>query len=256
MRENPVKRALAAGETPIGTMVCEFLTSNMPRLVRSAGADFVLYDLEHSGFGIERLRDLLPATNAAGVVPLVRVPDAVYDSISRTLDLGALGVMIPACESVAEARMLVESARYPPQGKRGFGLLYSDVWESTGLPDTLAKSNAETLLMAQIETAAGLDAVEEIAAVDGIDVLWIGQFDLTVSLGIPGQFETDVFRNAVTRIVTAATAERKHVGMVCGTANECRAMLAQGLSMIGYSFDTWLYEGALKAGLAELRAGA
>lgn len=253
MRDNPVKRALAAGGTPVGTMVCEFLTSNMPRLISSAGADFVLYDLEHSGFGIDRLRDLLPATNATGVVPLVRVPDAVYDSISRALDLGALGVMIPACESAEEARMLVESARFPPHGKRGFGLLYQDVWEPGGLPDTLAKSNAETLLIVQIETDAGLEAVEEIAAVDGIDVLWIGQFDLTASLGIPGRFDTDVFREAVTRIVAAARATGKHVGMVCGTVEECRSMLAQGLSMIGYSFDTWLFEGALRAGIEALR---
>ncbi len=256
MRENPVKRALAAGEIPIGTMVCEFLTTNVPRLVSSAGVDFVLYDLEHSGFGIDRLRDLLPATNATGVVPLVRVPDAVYDSISRALDLGALGVMIPACESADEARLLVESARFPPQGKRGFGLLYQDVWEPGGLPDTLAKSNAETLLIVQIETTAGLEAVEEIAAVEGIDVLWIGQFDLTASLGIPGQFSTDVFRDAVARIVAAARGAGKHVGMVCGTVEECRAMLSQGLSMIGYSFDTWLYEGALEAGVAELRSQA
>ena len=256
MRENPVKRALAAGEIPIGTMVCEFLTTNVPRLVSSAGVDFVLYDLEHSGFGIDRLRDLLPATNATGVVPLVRVPDAVYDSISRALDLGALGVMIPACESADEARLLVESARFPPQGKRGFGLLYQDVWEPGGLPDTLAKSNAETLLIVQIETTAGLKVVEEIAAVEGIDVLWIGQFDLTASLGIPGQFSTDVFRDAVARIVAAARGAGKHVGMVCGTVEECRAMLSQGLSMIGYSFDTWLYEGALKAGVADLRSQA
>lgn len=256
MRENPVKRALAAGETPIGTMVCEFLTSNVPRLVSSAGVDFVLYDLEHSGFGIDRLRDLLPATNATGVVPLVRVPDAVYDSISRALDLGALGVMIPGCENPDEARMLVESARFPPHGKRGFGLLYQDVWEPGGLPETLAKSNEETLLIVQIETAAGLDAVEEIAAVDGIDVLWVGQFDLTASLGIPGQFSTDLFRDAVARIVGAARGADKHVGMVCSTVEECRAMLSQGLSMIGYSFDTWLYEGALGAGVAELRSPA
>jgi len=97
--------------------------------------------------------------------------------------------------------------------------------------------------------------VEEIAAVDGIDVLWIGQFDLTASLGIPGQFTTEIFRDAVAHVVAAARGAGKHVGMVCGTVEECRAMLSQGLSMIGYSFDTWLYEGALKAGLAELRAG-
>lgn len=254
MRENPVKRALAAGETPLGTMVGEFLTTNVARIVRSAGADWVLYDLEHSGFGIDRLRDLLPATNATGLVPLVRVPDAVYDSISRVLDLGALGVMIPGCESADEARLLVESARFPPAGKRGFGLLYQDVWEPGGLPQTLAKSNDETLLIAQIETVAGLDAVEEIAAVDGIDVLWIGQFDLTASLGIPGQFETDAFRDAVARVLAAANAAGKHVGMVCATVEDCRAMLAQGLSIVGFSFDTWLLEGALRAGLAELRS--
>ena len=254
MRENPVKRALTAGETSLGTMVCEFLTSNVARVVRSGGAEFVLYDLEHSGFGVETLRDLLPATNAAGVVPLVRVPDAVYDSISRALDLGALGVMIPGCESADEARMLVESARFPPAGKRGFGLLYSDVWEPEGLPQTMAKANAETLLLAQIETAAGLEAVEEIAVVDGIDVLWIGQFDLTTSLGIPGQFDTNAYRDAVARIVAAARTHGKHVGMVCATVADARAMMAQGLTMISYSFDTWLLEGALRAGLDELRS--
>lgn len=254
MRENAVKRALARGETPLGTMVGEFLTSNLPRLVRSAGADFVLYDLEHSGYGIDVLRDLLPATNATGVVPLVRVPDAVYDSISRTLDLGALGVMIPGCESAAEARMLVESARFPPLGKRGFGLLYADVWEPEGLPATMEKANAETLLIAQVETAAGLDAVEEIAAVDGLDVLWIGQFDLTTSLGIPGDFGSPVFSDAVDRIVAAADAHGKHVGMVCATVADCREMRDRGLSILGYSFDTWLLEGALRDGLAAIRA--
>jgi 2-dehydro-3-deoxyglucarate aldolase/4-hydroxy-2-oxoheptanedioate aldolase len=256
VRENPVKRALADGGPAFGTMVCEFLTTNTPRLVASAGAEFVIYDLEHSGFGVETLRDLLPATNATGVVPIVRVPDAVYDSISRALDLGALGIVLPGCESAAEARMLVESARFPPAGKRGFGLLYSDVWEPEGLPATMAKANDETLLLAQIETAEGLDAVEEIAAVCGIDVLWIGQFDLTTSLGIPGQFDTDTFRDAVARILAAARASGKQVGMICGTVAECRAMLAQGLTLLGYSFDTWLFEGALRAGLAELRTTA
>ena len=254
MRENAVKRALAEGRTPLGTMVCEFLTSNVARVVRSAGAEFVLYDLEHSGFGIETLRELLPATNAAGVVPLVRVPDAVYDSVSRALDLGALGVMIPGCESADEAQELVEWARFPPQGKRGFGLLYSDVWEPDGLPATMAKANEETLLLAQIETAAGLGAVEAIAAVEGIDVLWIGQFDLTTSLGIPGEFDSDVYRDAVARVVAAARANGKHVGMVCATVEDARTMLAEGLTIVAYSFDTWLLEGALRAGLDELRA--
>jgi 2-keto-3-deoxy-L-rhamnonate aldolase RhmA len=254
VRDNPVKRALAQGRTPLGTMVGEFLTTNVARVVRAAGGEFVLYDLEHSGYGVDTLRELLPATNAADVVPLVRVPDAVYDSVARALDLGALGVMIPGCESAEEARQFVEWSRFPPQGKRGFGLLYSDAWEPDGLPATMAKANAETLLLVQIETAAGLGAVGEIAAVDGIDVLWIGQFDLTASLGIPGEFDTELFRDAVGRIVAAARASGKHVGMVCASVDDARAMLAAGLSILAYSFDTWLLERALRDGLDELRA--
>lgn len=152
--------------------------------------------------------------------------------------------------------MLVESARFPPQGTRGFGLLYADVWEPEGLPATMAKANDETLLLAQIETAAGLDVVDEIAAVEGLDVLWIGQFDLTTSLGIPGDFSSPLYVDAVGRIVEAARAHGKHVGMVCATVEECRAMLGKGLSMLGFSFDTWLFEAALRNGLAALRAPA
>jgi 2-dehydro-3-deoxyglucarate aldolase/4-hydroxy-2-oxoheptanedioate aldolase len=253
VRKNGVKQALAEGRTPFGTMVCEFLTINVARVVRAAGGEFILYDLEHSGYGVETLRELLPATNAAGVVPLVRVPDAVYDSVSRALDLGALGVLIPGCDSADEARALVEWARFPPQGRRGFGLLYADAWEPEGLPATMARANSETLLLAQIETARGLEAVEEIAAVEGIDVLWIGQFDLTASLGIPGQFDADTYRDAIARIVAAARARHKHVGMVCASVDDARAMLEAGLTMVAYSFDTWLLEGALRAGLDQLR---
>ncbi len=118
----------------------------------------------------------------------------------------------------------------------------------------MEKANAETLLIAQIETAAGLEAVDEIAAVDGLDVLWIGQFDLTTSLGIPGDFASPVFSDAVDRIVAAADAHGKHVGMVCATVEDCREMLDRGLSILGYSFDTWLLEGALRDGLAAIRA--
>ncbi len=214
----------------------------------------MLYDLEHSGFGIDRLRDLLPATNATGLVPLVRVPDAVYDSISRVLDLGALGVMIPGCESADEARMLVESARFPPQGKRGFGLLYQDVWEPGGLPDTLAKSNDETMLIAQIETAAGLEAVEEIAAVDGLDVLWIGQFDLTASLGIPGAVRDRRLSRRGRARSRRRAARREARRMVCATVDDCRAMLDRGSRSSATRSTRGCSRARCATGLAELRA--
>ena len=254
MRENLVRRRLDAGEVVLGTMVTEFATPAVARLTAAAGAEFTLFDLEHTGYGIERMRNVLAAARGADTVPFLRVPDAAYDLIARGLDLGALGVMVPGVESAEEARLVAESARFPPAGRRGFGLLMRDEWESEGLSATMEMANAETIVLVQIETAAGLAAVDAIAAVDGIDVLWIGHFDLTASLGIPGDFASVRYHEAVDRVLAAGAASGKPVGMVCGSLQEGLALLERGFRILAYSIDIFLYEDALKAGLAGLRA--
>lgn len=257
MRTNAVRRTLAEGGVALGTMVAEFATPGIARLAAAAGAEFVLFDLEHTGYGIERMRSVLAAARATDVVSFLRVPDAAYDLIARGLDIGAQGLMVPAVESVEEARLVAESARFPPAGKRGFGLVFRDDWEPSGVPATLEKANEETLVLAQIETAAGVEAVEGIAGVEGIDVLWIGHFDLSASLGVPGDFGGVVYRDAVERILAAGAAAGKPVGIVCGSVEEGRRFLAQGFRLLAYSFDLWIYQDALRSGLdglAEARA--
>lgn len=249
-----MRRRLAAGEVVLGTMVTEFATPAIARLTAAAGAEFTLFDLEHTGYGIDRMRSVLAAARAADTVPFLRVADAAYDLIARGLDLGALGVMVPAVESADEARLVASAARFPPLGKRGFGLLMRDEWEPAGVPATIAKANAETMVLVQIETADGLEAVEEIAAVDGIDVLWIGHFDLTASLGIPGDFASARYRAAVDRVLAAGAAAGKPVGMVCGSADEGAALVGRGFRMLAYSIDIVVYEDAVRAGLEALRA--
>ncbi len=199
------------------------------------------------------MRTVLAAARAADTVPFLRVPDAAYDLIARGLDLGALGVMVPAVESAAEARLVASAARFPPAGRRGFGLLMRDEWEPEGVPATIAKANAETLVLVQIETAAGLDAVEEIAAVEGVDVLWIGHFDLTASLGVPGDFASHRYREAVDRVLAAGAASGKPVGMVCGSPEEGAALVGRGFRLLAYSIDIVVYEDAVRAGLDALR---
>lgn len=253
MRGNPVKHRLDAGEVVLGTMVTEFATPAVARLTAAAGAEFTLFDLEHSGYGIDRMRTVLAAARSADTIPFLRVPDAAYDLIARGLDIGALGVMVPAVESADEARLIADAARFPPVGRRGFGLLLRDEWEPEGVPATLEKANAETIVLVQIETAAGLDAVDEIAVVDGIDVLWIGHFDLTASLGIPGDFSNRRYHEAVDRIVAAGAAAGKPVGMVCGSPKEGRGLVERGFRILAYSIDVILYEDAVRAGLDELR---
>jgi 2-keto-3-deoxy-L-rhamnonate aldolase RhmA len=190
-------------------MVSEFATSGIARLAADAGAEFVLLDLEHTGYSLECMRSVVAAARASEITVLVRVPDAAYDLIARTLDLRAHGVMVPAVESPDEARLIADSARFPPRGRRGVGLIHRGDWRDEGLPATLARIDDETIVLVQIETAAGVEAVEEIAAVDGIDLLWIGHFDLTTSLGIPGEFTSPVFEAAVERVLAAGRGERE-----------------------------------------------
>jgi 2-dehydro-3-deoxyglucarate aldolase/4-hydroxy-2-oxoheptanedioate aldolase len=232
-------------------MVVEFMTPGIVRLAARAGADFVLFDMEHTGYGFERMRWVLTTARASPVVPFLRVPDTTYDLVSRGLDIGALGLMVPSVDSAEEARAVVDAAKYPPLGRRGVGLVFRDDWHPEGVQETLEERNDETLVIVQIETAAGLDAVEEIAAVEGIDLLWIGHFDLSTSLGIPGRFESTDYGNAVDRILGAG----KPVGIVSGSLADAKDAIERGFRCVGYSFDAWLYEDALQAGIAELRAG-
>jgi 2-dehydro-3-deoxyglucarate aldolase/4-hydroxy-2-oxoheptanedioate aldolase len=252
--DNPVKRTLEQGGIALGTMVTEFATPGIARLAASAGADFVLFDLEHTGYGIERLRWVLAAARAADTVPFLRVPDSTYDLVARGLDVGALGVMVPQVESADEAAQVAAAARYPPVGRRGFGMTFRDDWAPGGVAETLRHVNAQVLTLIQIETAAGLAAVDEIATVDGVDVLWIGHFDLTASLGIPGEFETATYRDALERVLDAGRRHGKPVGMVCSSVDEGRDLLARGFRLLSYGIDVWLYEATVRAGLDGLRS--
>ena len=234
-------------------MVTEFATLGVSRLAASAGAEFVLFDLEHTGYGIERMRGVLGAARAAGTMPVLRVPDSAYDLIARALDVGAVGVMVPHVESADEARQIAAAAHYPPVGVRGFGMLFRDEWSPDGVPATIEHVNREVMTFVQVETARGLEAVEEIAAVAGVDILWIGHFDLTASLGIPGDFESRTYQDAVDHVLAAGRREGKPVGMVCGSVAEGRALFERGFRLLAYSIDIWLYEEAVRAGIAGLR---
>jgi 2-dehydro-3-deoxyglucarate aldolase/4-hydroxy-2-oxoheptanedioate aldolase len=236
-------------------MVTEFATTGVARLAAAAGAEFVLFDLEHTGYGIEHMRSVIAAARASEIVTLLRVADADYHLVAGGLDLGVQGVMVPAVESAEEARAVVAAARYPPLGRRGFGITYRDEWEPEGVPATLEKANAETLVLVQIETAAGLEAVDEIAAVPGVDVLWIGHFDLTASLGIAGAFASEQYRDALDRVLAAGRRHGKPVGIVAGSVADGRALIDRGFRLVGYSFDLWIYQDALATALATLAEG-
>ncbi len=257
MRTNTVKTKLAAGQIPLGTFVFEFNTPGIARIIAEAGADFLVFDMEHTGWSVETIRGLLASTRSTSLVPLVRVPTTEYDFIARVLDMGALGVMVPMVESAEQARTIVAAAKYPPEGRRGaaFGIAHDD-YTGGDIVEKIRSANREGLLLAQIETAAGLTHVDEIAAVQGIDVLWIGQFDLSLSLGIPGELAHPRMIAAMDEVVAACHRHGKVAGIMApDLASGCK-LLKQGFRMLSYSGDLWTYQAALREALAALRSAA
>lgn len=256
MRENTVKRALARGEIAIGTMIFEFRTPGIGRIAAAAGADFAIFDMEHTGWSDETIGLLIATSRAAELIPMVRVPATQYHLLARPLDLGAMGLMVPMVETAEQAARIVESAKYPPCGRRGaaFGVAHDD-FIGGDVAAKMRRANDEGLLIAQIETAQGLENVEEIAAIDGIDVLWIGHFDLTNSLGIPGEFSHPIYRQAVDRVLEASRRSGRAAGFMVSNPAEGQALLAQGFRCLAYSGDLWIYGRALQEGIAAIRPG-
>ena len=254
MRDNPVKQRLAEGGYAFGAMNFEFFSPGMPQIARAAGAEFVLFDMEHSGAGIETIKAQLAACRGIGIVPGVRVPATQYHFIARCLDAGAMSIMVPMVESAAQARDIVSFTRYPPQGVRGaaFGVAHDD-YESGPVADKIAAARARTQVIAQIETARGAEAADEIAAVDGVDVLWLGHFDLTSFMGIPAQFEHPRYLEAMRGIVAAAERHGKVAGFMATDETWARDYVGHGFRMMAYGLDSLLYQRALAQGLGAMR---
>lgn len=259
MRTNPVKAALQAGGISLGTMIFEFNTTGIARIAASAGAEFVIYDMEHTGWSIETIRTLFATSRAGEIVPMVRVPATQYHLLSGPLDAGAMGLMIPMVETEEQAQLIAASVKYPPEGRRGaaFGVAHDDYGLEGGTTiERMARANREVLTIAQIETALGVQNVERIAAIPAIDVLWIGHNDLTNSMGIPGQFDHPDYLAAVARVLAAGRAHGKAIGIMASSVAVARGALAQGFRIVAYSGDIWLYQQVLGEGLAAIRRGA
>jgi 2-keto-3-deoxy-L-rhamnonate aldolase RhmA len=249
-----IRHRLTDGETVFGTMAFEFNTSGLSAIAAEAGASFVLYDMEHTGWSIESIRAQMGWSKASDITRLVRVPSSRYEDIARALDVGAQGIMVPMVESADQASQIAASMTYPPHGRRGaaFGIMH-DHYSGGGPADKMSYANETRLCIAQIETVAGVDAVDEIAAVPGVDVLWVGQYDLTLSMGIPAEWDNPRFPKALERVATAAKANGKIAGAMALSVEDARLWISRGFTMIAYWGDLWIYGQALKSALDQLK---
>ena len=248
-----LRQKVRDGKQISGAMVFECFSPGVAQIMSHAGAEFLIYDMEHAGVSIETLKWQTAACRGLPVTPLARPPVSDYHFIARLLDIGMKGVMVPMVDSAEEAAAIVEACRYPPEGRRGaaFGFQHDDY--APGAPaEKMAAANDEVLVIAQVETERGLANVDAIAGTDGVDVIWIGQFDLSNFLGVPGDFESQTYKDAWAEITAAARRHGKALGAMAANPDWAAEYAAEGIEMIAAGTD----QGALIAGFSAITGPA
>lgn len=256
MSDTALKTMAGNPDLKAGHFLFEFNTPGIGYILKEATCDFAIFDTEHSGYGIDTVKKVMVYMHAAEVPTVVRVPSREYRDIARVLDAGADGVMLPMVSTAEEAKSIVHSVKYVPTGGRGVILRAAHDRYTTGpTTEKLVEANARTVIFAQIETAAGVENAEKIASIEEIDCLWVGHFDLSCSLGIPGEFDNPKFTDAIDEVVRAGRATNTSLGRLAPDVKSSIELYKQGFDFIAYSADAWAWGDAVKAALNDIRAG-
>jgi len=250
--KNRIKEMLAAGKPVMGT----FITLNSPDLVEIAGIagfDFVIIDAEHGPMDPESLQNLLRGAELRGATPVVRIPETSDTWILKTLDVGAQGIQLPQVNSAEQAARIVRGAKYFPLGNRGVALPRSSSYGLIPLDRAFEEANRETLIVTHCENVLGLKALPEIAAVEGVDVLFVGPYDLSQSLGIPGQIDHPDMKSAIAQVLSVARNAGKPTGIFVTSPEEALRRLDEGFLYIAWSVDGLIFGDACRTALRIMR---
>lgn len=214
---HPMKEIFKAGKVALGLLTRLARSGDIARIAKTTGHDFVMIDVQHAAYTAETVGHIAQAALGIGISPFVRVRSCDDPQTQVFLDIGATGVIFPDVNTAAEAKRAVDRARFPPVGRRSAAGAYPMFdYRSISMADTVAAVTANTIVGVMIETPEGLENVEKIAAVDGIDVIHVGLNDLLTAMGKPGAYGSPDHLNALDRIFKAA---KKH-GKVCGVGGD------------------------------------
>jgi len=234
MRVNTVRHALKAGQVQLGLNFGTLRSAEIPRLLVAAGFHWAFIDLEHGNFDFETVNDICRVANIVGLCPVVRVADLQYSLVARALDCGAQGIIFPRMEDPKLLETALSWTKFPPEGVRGYGLMAPQTdYAPHTFSGVIDHVNANTLTVLQIESRRAVEAREEILSVPGIDAVMIGPADLSISMGVPGDFQHPVMVEAMEAV--RDTCERR--GIAPGTQTravpQARFWKERGMRFLG-----------------------
>jgi 2-keto-3-deoxy-L-rhamnonate aldolase RhmA len=234
MKVNRTKLRLQDNEIVIGCALQQYRSTEIPRMLAAVGFDYLFIDTEHGGFSMETVQDLVVASNQSGITPFVRVGEMHYSLVTRVLDIGAQGVIFPRVESPSLLKEAISWMKYPPYGTRGFGFMAPQLgYEQCSMPEIMEHLNDETMTIVQFETALSIEKCDELLSVPGIDVAMVGPTDLSISLGVPGEFEHPRLLEAVNVFVAACKRHNVVPGIHCRNAELAMPWLQRGMRFLG-----------------------
>jgi 2-dehydro-3-deoxyglucarate aldolase/4-hydroxy-2-oxoheptanedioate aldolase len=236
-----LRQRLKRGDLLLGQLVLEFFTPGLGPMLDACGLDFVIFDMEHGRCDVAMLEQMIASCRGSGIVPMVRVPDLNFAPLSRVLDLGARGVMVPRVETREQTEEIVRALKYPPQGRRGVALgIAHDLYRAAGA-EFFAQANEDLPVIIQVETVKAFENLEAIASVPGVDVLWVGHYDLTVSMGIPAQFDHPRLLQAMDDLVAACSRHGVAPGFLPPSPESAAHWVSKGFRMISLGSDIGVF---------------
>jgi 2-dehydro-3-deoxyglucarate aldolase/4-hydroxy-2-oxoheptanedioate aldolase len=254
MKKNRVKQALAEGKVQLGTGFGQLPCPEIAKILAAAGFDWTFIDTEHGCFNPETINNICKTATEVGLCPIVRVVDLQYALVARTLDLGAEGVLFPRVESPELLEKAVSWTKFPPVGIRGCGLTPSHLnYVKATVAEVIEHMNANVMVVLQIETRRAVEARDELLSIPGIDVVMVGPVDLSISLGVPGDFQHPAMVDAMEKIRDSCISHGVAPGTQTRTPQLAKFWRERGMRFLGCSNETGMLFDRAAELVAQLR---
>ena len=254
MQNKTLKQKIQSGEKVVGTMIKVVDTIHVAKLLKDSGFDFFIIDNEHGFFDYKNLSDLCLYSRAIGFPAFIRIPQVTREIVLKCMDMGAAGLLLPSCETVKQAKDLVEFSKYSPLGDRGVNLFGAHAQYAPGNSvEYMKKANEETVLLIQMESPRGVENLAEILDVEGIDAAFVGPNDFSQSINLTGQFDHPLFEEYMDKIIDTCKEKGKFSGIHMSTIDGVKKWESRGMTVNLYSNEIAMMTNAAKADMKVIK---